>query len=208
MTDYQTIHSDELYSSIGASEACYQVVGGHPDTGYGILGYHSCKEEAEYNAALVKARGGDAVVGMNFDAMTDWAAPDTEGEDTRGWLLIDDWRDYAIEDVARDARQARQALKTFRYEGVMFDYDLRDPEGNGLNVMEWAYRHGHLPRYVYICSTHPQGVRRMEHFLRDHGYVEEENHLKAAGVTVKGYWRRLEEGETRPKRKVTVYLNR
>lgn len=110
------------------------------------------------------------------------------------WLLVDDYRNYAVDAVARDFRSGARELKTTRYDGLMIDYQLSTMgmEPTGLNLLEWAVLRKCLPPRIYIVSTHPDGVKRIEEFLRSHGYVQKDTPLEIGEYTLTGYWEKEE----------------
>lgn len=110
-------------------------------------------------------------------------------------LLIDDWRELEADATARNHHAARKLLKEGGWDEVLMDYQLGMGQPNGLEIMEWAEHRGFLPDRVTIVSNHPDGVPKMRAWLKQTGFIEEE-----------GSWRRLKEGEVRPKRKVTVHM--
>lgn len=204
----KSIDKDRLHRSVGCFDGAWRVDGIHPELGGGVLGYHRLKSQADHNAELIYEAGGEAVVVTN-DYLTSYG----EDGEVSGWLLVDDWRDLVANAVARDYEEAIELLDAFNFEGLMIDYDLGRSSPGGVAVLEWAIENNRLPKYVEVVSSHPFGSQRLVETLKDAGYFFDRDTVSEMTFggdvhSFQGFWRRLEEGEKKPRRKVVVYLNK
>ena len=200
------------YKSVSYRQGTWMVEGRHKDLGGGILSFHREKWDALENADFINANGGEANVVPNTLLPTS-----TNKETPYGWLLVDDWRKFHSTGVARNAEEAIELLSVINFEGLMIDYDLGPGSQSGVAVLEQALEKNILPRCVEIVSTHPTGSLHLKKLLREAGYIYDEQARSQISVpyvgednhhTFKGFWRKLEKGESKPRRKITVVLNR
>ena len=88
-------------------------------------------------------------------------------------LLIDDFRFYEMDHIARDAQEGRKALLAFPVTHLYMDHDLGAySDANGYQVLTWALERGIAPSHVQLVTSNPVGAQNMTRALEAHGYVK------------------------------------
>jgi DNA-binding response OmpR family regulator len=64
--------------------------------------------------------------------------------------------------VARTFKEGIKELSEHRYDLLLLDHDLGDPDGNGYDVMCWLEEHSeHLPAGIKLVTANGAGGQRM-----------------------------------------------
>lgn len=101
-------------------------------------------------------------------------------------LLIDDFREFDVDHIAKNARDGQDALLTFSVTHLYMDHDLGDEnEANGYEVLCWAIAHDHCPPNVMLVTSNPVGRDNMAAALVSAGY-EKKGNWYIKGVMVNG----------------------
>lgn len=88
-------------------------------------------------------------------------------------LLIDDFRDYDMDYIARTGADGRRALLEFPVTHLYMDHDLGDESAEtGYDVLTWALEHGVCPPNVQMVTSNPVGRDKMGQALEAHGYTK------------------------------------
>lgn len=122
------------------------------------------------------------------------------------WLLLDDWRTFDVDEVARTMEDAQYFVESKVYEGLLLDYDL-GRGGNGLDFLNWLASTDQLIDKVVVVSTHPTGQKKIEERLVELNYVYETGRIELQGSIVKGWWQLYKDPALKPKRKVVVHMS-
>ena len=86
-------------------------------------------------------------------------------------LLIDDFRYYEMDNIARTAQEGRKALLAFPVTHLYMDHDLGPySDANGYQVLTWALERGIAPPHVQLVTSNPVGAENMQRALEAHGY--------------------------------------
>ena len=91
-------------------------------------------------------------------------------------LLIDDFREFDVDNIAKNAREGKQALLSFPVTHLYMDHDLGDiDEPTGYDVLFWAIARGCCPTNVMLVTSNPVGRDNMAAALIDAGYEKKGN---------------------------------
>lgn len=87
-------------------------------------------------------------------------------------LLIDDFRTFTVDRIARTGEEGVQALQEERWGLLYLDHDLGEGM-TGYDVACWLEKNPqHFPERVIIVSSNPVGRRNIERVL-EHFYVQD-----------------------------------
>lgn len=87
-------------------------------------------------------------------------------------LLIDDFRTFEMDHIARTAQEGRKALLAFPVTHLYMDHDLGyESDANGYETMNWMLERGVCPLNVQFVTANPVGRDNMARALEAHGYV-------------------------------------
>lgn len=88
-------------------------------------------------------------------------------------LLIDDFRFYEMDHIARTAQEGRKALLAFPVTHLYMDHDLGAySDTNGYQVLTWALERGIAPAHVQLVTANPVGAENMQRALENAGYTK------------------------------------
>lgn len=91
-------------------------------------------------------------------------------------LLIDDFREFDVDHIAKNAREGQQALLSFPVTHLYLDHDLGDvDEPTGHDVLEWGLLRGCIPAHVMLVTANPVGRDNMARALENAGYEKKGN---------------------------------
>jgi len=91
-------------------------------------------------------------------------------------LLIDDFREFDVDHIAKNARDGQKALLTFPVTHLYMDHDLGDAdEPTGYDVICWAIERGCVPAHVQMVTSNPVGRDNMARALENIGYTKKGN---------------------------------
>lgn len=86
-------------------------------------------------------------------------------------LLIDDFRTFDVDHIARTPQEGQQALLSFPVTHLYLDHDLGDPDiATGYDVLNWALERGCVPAHVQLVTSNPVGRDNMARALEANGY--------------------------------------
>ena len=86
-------------------------------------------------------------------------------------LLIDDFRFFEMDHIARTGQDGRKALLAFPVTHLYMDHDLGPySDTNGYQVLTWALERGIAPAHVQLVTSNPVGAENMRRALEAHGY--------------------------------------
>jgi len=92
-------------------------------------------------------------------------------------LLIDDFRDYDMDHIARTADDGRKALLSYPVTHLYMDHDLGEygdtAAETGYDVITWALEHGTCPPNVQFVTANPVGRDNMAAALENAGYTKD-----------------------------------
>ena len=89
-------------------------------------------------------------------------------------LLIDDFREFDVDHIAKNARDGQQALLSFPVTHLYMDHDLGDvDEPTGYDVLVWALERGTCPPNVQMVTANPVGRDNMVAALENAGYTKD-----------------------------------
>lgn len=101
-------------------------------------------------------------------------------------LLIDDFREFYVDHIAKNARDGQKALLAFPVTHLYMDHDLGDEnEPTGYDVICWAIERGCVPANVTMVTSNPVGRDNMVAALENIGYTRKGNWY-VKGVIVDG----------------------
>ena len=88
-------------------------------------------------------------------------------------LLIDDFREFDVDHIAKNAREGQNALLSFPVTHLYMDHDLGDvDEPTGYDVLVWAIGRGVVPANVMMVTSNPVGRDNMVAALKNIGYSQ------------------------------------
>lgn len=88
-------------------------------------------------------------------------------------LLIDDFREFYVDHIAKTAQDGRQALLSFPVTHLYMDHDLGEhSDTNGYQVVNWALERGVCPAHVQLVTSNPVGRDNMARALENAGYYK------------------------------------
>ena len=90
-------------------------------------------------------------------------------------LLIDDFRTFDVDHIARNGRDGMQALLDFPVTHLYMDHDLGEDSPNGYEVITLALLHNVVPNKVLIVSDNPVGRDNIAGALKANGYIKKGN---------------------------------
>jgi hypothetical protein len=91
-------------------------------------------------------------------------------------LLIDDFREFDVDHIAKNARDGQKALLSFPVTHLYMDHDLGDvDEATGYDVLVWAIGRGVVPANVMMVTSNPVGRDNMVAALENIGYTKKGN---------------------------------
>jgi len=91
-------------------------------------------------------------------------------------LLIDDFREFDVDHIAKNAREGQKALLAFPVTHLYMDNDLGDvDEPTGYDVLTWALMRGIHPTNVMLVTSNPVGRDKMAAALENAGYSKKGN---------------------------------
>lgn len=91
-------------------------------------------------------------------------------------LLIDDFREFHVDHIAKNARNGQKALLDFPVTHLYMDHDLGDEdEPTGYDVICWAIAHDCVPANVMMVTSNPVGRDNMAAALENIGYTKQGN---------------------------------
>lgn len=91
-------------------------------------------------------------------------------------LLIDDFREFDVDHIAKNAREGQKALLSFPVTHLYMDNDLGDvDEPTGYDVIVWALGRGVVPAHVMLVTANPVGRDKMAAALENAGYEKKGN---------------------------------
>lgn len=86
-------------------------------------------------------------------------------------IFVDDQRtpdSFSNYQCARSYKTAVMFLDIFKEVDVInLDYDLGSKE-TGLDILKYIYEHKISVKHIIIHSTHPDGVSKMEKYIKEH----------------------------------------
>lgn len=86
-------------------------------------------------------------------------------------LLIDDFREFDVDHIAKTAQDGRQALLSFPVTHLYMDHDLGEySDTDGYKVVTWALERGVCPAHVQLVTSNPVGRDNMARALENYGY--------------------------------------
>ena len=86
-------------------------------------------------------------------------------------LLIDDFREFDVDHIAKTAQDGRHALLSFPVTHLYMDHDLGEhSDTDGYKVVTWALERGVCPAHVQLVTSNPVGRDNMARALENHGY--------------------------------------
>jgi len=101
-------------------------------------------------------------------------------------LLIDDFREFDVDHIAKTPREGQQALLSFPVTHLYLDHDLGDVDiPTGYEVLVWALERGCVPAHVQLVTANPVGRDKMAAALENAGY-ERKGLWYIQGVIVDG----------------------
>ena len=99
-------------------------------------------------------------------------------------LLIDDFREFDVDHIAKTAREGLAALAEYPVTHLYLDHDLGDVgEPTGYDVLNMALHRGILPANVMLVTANPVGRENMERALENAGYEKKGNWFKQGIIT-------------------------
>ena len=91
-------------------------------------------------------------------------------------LLIDDFREFDVDHIAKNARDGKKALLAFPVTHLYMDHDLGDvDEPTGYDVLVWALERNAVPANVMMVTSNPVGRDNMAAALESAGYEKKGN---------------------------------
>lgn len=84
-------------------------------------------------------------------------------------LLIDDFRDFHVDKIARTYLDGIEALKAEKWDVLWLDHDLGPMSGDrhGAHIMDWLEEHPeHLPGMIICVSSNPPGRQYIERVVK------------------------------------------
>ena len=91
-------------------------------------------------------------------------------------LLIDDFREFDVDHIAKNAREGQKALLAYPVTHLYMDHDLGDvDEPTGYDVLVWAIMRGACPANVMMVTSNPVGRDNMIAALENDGYSKKGN---------------------------------
>jgi hypothetical protein len=94
-------------------------------------------------------------------------------------LLIDDFREFDVDHIAKTAQDGRQALLSFPVTHLYMDHDLGHwSDTDGYAVIKWALERGVCPAHVMLVTSNPVGRDNMAAALTHTGYEKKGNWYK------------------------------
>jgi len=91
-------------------------------------------------------------------------------------LLIDDFREFYVDHIAKNAADGQKALLSFPVTHLYMDHDLGDEnEPTGYDVICWAIERGVVPANVTMVTSNPVGRDNMARALENIGYTKQGN---------------------------------
>jgi len=89
-------------------------------------------------------------------------------------LLIDDFREFDVDHIAKNARDGQQALLSFPVTHLYMDHDLGDvDQPTGYDVLVWALERGVCSPNVQMVTSNPVGRDNMVAALENAGYIKD-----------------------------------
>ena len=86
-------------------------------------------------------------------------------------LLIDDFREFDVDHIAKTAREGLAALAEYPVTHLYLDHDLGDVgEPTGYDVLCLGLHRGQIPAHVMLVTANPVGRDNMARALENAGY--------------------------------------
>jgi hypothetical protein len=91
-------------------------------------------------------------------------------------LLIDDFREFDVDHIAKTAQDGRKALLSFPATHLYMDHDLGElSDTEGYQVITWALEREVCPAHVMLVTSNPVGRDKMAAALENAGYTKKGN---------------------------------